>query len=357
MIPIALALTVALLAGCATTAPQTPAAVAAVAPQTAPAPASAAAAGPQAAARPPAAPGLWRRDPRPRAARRPLPWSSRTPSRSTACSRSGRRTTSSGSNSRRRTSTSRSSCRPRSSRHRRGLLFGGLMGFAGTARRRGRVPACAQPGAAGRRATLEVSPRPARPRRARWRRPSPSLLASAPGGQPAAPGAQVGAGRGQRPLPQRPARAWACSCSAPTARATASTRATRRSPRCAAARRSAGAGDAEPLRRRQHRRAAARRAARRAGAQRAAVVPDARSLFMTLHYSLAQLPTQPMAGARGRSTHRALHARASSTSATTSRATRASACQPLAAGEEGPAAASCPSRSSRSPSGSTATSR
>ena len=81
----------------------------------------------------------------------------------------------------------------------------------------------------------------------------------------------------------------------------------------------------KPLLHRQHRRAAAGRAAGRAGADGAAHAARPAQPVLGLHYSLAPLPDEPMARARGRRAHRLLHHNRAWTSATTSRARRASA--------------------------------
>jgi hypothetical protein len=85
-------------------------------------------------------------------------------------------------------------------------------------------------------------------------------------------------------------------------------------------------------------------------------LPDARSLFIGQHYSLAPLPDAPMPARRADPRWAFTTQRAG-----LQRRPRALAAQrfgqPLAAGEEGPGRRRCPSRSSPSPSGSTATCR
>ena len=84
--------------------------------------------------------------------------------------------------------------------------------------------------------------------------------------------------------------------------------------------------DAEPLLRRQHRCAAAGHAARHAGADRCRrYLPDARSLFVGHHYSLAPLPAEPMPARRADARIGLDDAGACWTSATTWRARRACA--------------------------------
>ena len=103
----------------------------------------------------------------------------------------------------------------------------------------------------------------ARPRRARSTRRFRRACWPERRCEPAAPGAQVGAGRGQRPVPQRHARPRQ-GLQRSSARATRSTPATRQSPRAQHARRG-GARGAEPFRRRLDRacRSRVRRPARR----------------------------------------------------------------------------------------------
>ena len=129
----------------------------------------------------------------------------------------------------------------------------------------------AQPGAAAGAQRRRRSPRPARPRRAPWRRvlAQPARQRRAVASQPH-PERKIGADRGQRPVPRRHAGHRHAAAAQPTARATAWTRATRVI--------TAVRGTPRPLvietqnhfYDRQHRRAAAGHAARRAGAQRAA---------------------------------------------------------------------------------------
>ena len=86
-------------------------------------------------------------------------------------------------------------------------------------------------------------------------------------------------------------------------------------------------------------------------------LPDPRSLFMTLHYSIARLPAEPMAGRVSDPAHRLFHRPPRWTSATTSRARRPCAMSSAGVSRRRIRRRTCPSRSSRSSSGSTAPSR
>ena len=167
---------------------------------------------------------------------------------------------------------------------------------------------------------------------------SPSLLGSSAGGQPAAPAAQDRADRGQRPVPQRPARAWACNCSAPSARATASTPRNSGDHRGARLAAVAGDPDAEPLLRRPASRVP--QPGTPPGMPVPTVprtLPDPRSLFVGHHYSLAPLAGASRCAARRADARVGLMTQPCSTSATTWRASpRVAHGRALAAGEEGP---------------------
>ena len=86
-------------------------------------------------------------------------------------------------------------------------------------------------------------------------------------------------------------------------------------------------------------------------------LPDVRSMFIGFHYTFAKLPDVADAPAPGRRAHRLLHDGASSTSRPTCRACRSSATRTAGASRRRIRPPRCRSRSSRSCSGSTATSR
>ena len=221
-----------------------------------------------------------------------------------------------------------------------------------------RVPARAQPGADDLAQHRLRRQGPARPKAARGRgRATRPACWRARRCEPAATRAQGGAGRGERALRRRPAghRHGPAAQLPPGLRLRPAQLGDHRGARHAGRARARGP---RPLRdrRRSRCRSLARRPARRSpSAPRS--LPDPRSMFFGLHYSLARLPAEPMERAQGRPARSATSQRPRRLQRRPRAHAAAALREPLAAREEGPDGARCPSRSSRSSTGSTAPSR